>query len=724
MSASTTSRRTFLKAAGAATGGLLVGIALPLRGRAASGSAPASPAVNAYVRIGTDGRVRFIVPKSEMGQGTYTGLAQILADELEVDWQSVSVEAAPVAPVYNSSFAPMQFTGGSSSISGSFELLRKVGATARGLLIAAAAEELRVPASELAAAHGAVVHRASGRRLLYGALAARAAQLPVPADATPKPAAEWRLIGRSMPRLDTAAKVNGSAGFGLDVRLPQLHYAVIARAPSFGGRVASFDAAAARAVPGVVAVKEVPSGVAVIATNTWAAMRGRSALKVDWRDGPGAAVSSEAIAADYARRARTPGVLAHATGDAAAAAAAGARQRLEADFATPYLAHAPMEPLNCAVAFSAAGCDVYSGTQFQTVDRNAAAEVAGLPPEQVRVHTTFLGGGFGRRANPASDFVREAVAVAKDFGRPVLTVWTREDDIHGGYYRPQAHNRLTAALGADGFPLAWTHTQVIQSIIKGTPFEKMMSDPKTGIDAIQHEGASELPYAVPSLRVEVHDAVQPVPVLWWRSVGHTNTAFAVESFIDECAHAAGADPVAYRTALLAAQPRHLAVLKLAAEKAGWGTPPAPGRARGVAVHASFGSVVAEVAEVSLVDGRPKVHRVVAAIDCGLAVNPGQVAAQVESAICYGLSAALYGEVTLAAGRVAQSNFDDYPVVRLGEMPAVEVHIVASSAAPTGVGEPGTPPIAPAVANALYALSGVRARRLPLAHATFAAAKPA
>ncbi len=722
MAASTTSRRSFLKAAGAATGGLLVGIALPLRSRAAASDAPGSSLVNAYVQIGSDGRVRFIVPKSEMGQGVYTGLAQILADELEVDWESIAVESAPVAPVYNASFAPIQFTGGSSSISSSFELLRKVGATARGLLIAAAAEQLGVPATELAAAHGAVVHRASGRRLGYGALATRAAQLPVPADATPKPAADWRLIGRSMPRLDTAAKVNGSAGFGLDVRLPQLHYAVVARAPLFGGRVASLDAAAAKAIPGVVAVKQVPSGVAVIATNTWAALRGRAALKISWRDLPGATVSSDAIAADYARRARAPGILAHATGDVAAAA--GAQQRLEADYPTPYLAHAPMEPLNCAVAFSATGCDVYSGTQFQTIDRNAAAEVAGLPPDQVRVHTTFLGGGFGRRGNPASDFVREAVAVAKDFGRPVMTVWTREDDIHGGYYRPQAHNRLTATLGADGRPLAWTHTQVIQSIVKGTPFEKMMTDPKTGIDAIQHEGASELPYAVPNLRVEVHDAVQPVPVLWWRSVGHTNTAFAVESFIDECAHAAGADPVAYRTALLAAQPRHLAVLQLAAEKAGWGTKPPAGRARGVAVHASFGSVVAEIAEVSLVAGRPKVHRVIAAIDCGLAVNPGQVAAQVESAICYGLSAALYGEVTLVDGHVVQSNFDDYPVVRLSDMPAVEVHIVPSTAAPTGVGEPGTPPIAPAVANALYALTRARARRLPLAHTTFAAGKPA
>jgi isoquinoline 1-oxidoreductase subunit beta len=718
----TTTRRSFLKTAGAAAGGLLVGVALPLRGRAAGTAATAATDVNAYVRVGTDGRVTFLVPKSEMGQGVYTGLAQILAEELEVDWQSVAVESAPVAPVYNVSFAPMQFTGGSSSIASSFEGLRTAGATARSLLIAAAAEQLGVPASELSAAHGAVVHAASGRRLGYGTLAARAATLPPPADATPKPAADWRLIGKSMPRLDTPAKVNGSAEFGLDVRLPGLHYAVVARSPSFGGRAASFDAAAAKAVPGVVAVKEVPSGVAVIAANTWAAIRGRAALKPSWRGLTAAGFSSTATAADYARRARAPGVVVRTQGDVTAVA--DATLRLEADYATPFLAHAPMEPLNCVVAFSPDGCDVYAGTQFQTVDRNAAAEVAGLAPEKVRVHTTFLGGGFGRRANPASDFVREAVAVARDFGKPVMTVWTREDDIRGGYYRPQAHNRLTAALGADGRPAAWTHTQVVQSIIKGTPFEKAMTDARTGIDAIQHEGASEVPYAIPNLRVDVHDSVLPIPVLWWRSVGHTNTAFAVESFIDECAHAAGRDPVAYREVLLAGAPRHLAVLRLVAAAAGWSTPPRRGHARGVAVHASFGSVVAQVAEVSLEGGRPRVHRVVAAIDCGLVVNPGLVAYQVESAVCYGLSAALYGEVTLAAGRVEQSNFNDYPVVRLAEMPAVEVHIVPSTAAPSGVGEPGTPPIAPAVANALYALTKVRARRLPLAHTTFAAGRPA
>lgn len=713
------SRRTFLKTAGAAAGGLLIGLALPVRTRAAgAASVPADTAVNAYVRIATDGRVTLLVPKSEMGQGVYTGFAQILADELEVGLDHVSIEAAPVAAVYNAAFAPMQYTGGSSSISGSFEVLRKAGAAARSVLVGAAAAELGVPADELRAVNGTVVHAASGRHLPYGALAARAATLPLPASPQPKPASEWRLIGRTVPRVDTRAKVDGSAGFGCDVRLPGMAYAVVARPPTFGGTAVRYDEQAARAVRGVLAVRAVPSGIAVIATHTWAAIQGRAALNVEWRAAAGADVSSERIAADYAARARTPGVVVYERG-----AAAGTDGRtLEADYATPYLAHAPMEPLNCAVAFAADGCDIYTGTQFQTVDRASAAAVAGLAPEQVRIHTTLLGGGFGRRANPASDFVREAVEVAKGHPTPVMTVWTREDDLQGGYYRPQAHNRLTAVLGAEGRPAAWTHTQVVQSLTRGTPFHAMLADPRTGIEETQHEGASHLAYAIPNVRVLVHDALQPVPVLWWRSVGHSQTAFAVESFIDECAAAAGQDPYAYRVALLAGQPRHLAVLELVAEKAGWGTPLPAGRARGLAVHASFGSVVAEVVEVSLHKGRPRVHRVVAAIHCGLTVNPGQVAYQVESAVCFALSAALHGEITLVDGRVQQSNFGDYAPLRLEEMPRVEVHIVPSGEPPTGVGEPGTPPLAPALANALYALTGVRARRLPLAHADFGAGR--
>lgn len=716
MHAPLTSRRAFLQASGLAAGGLVVGLALPVRSRAAATPIAGDATLNAYVKVGADSRVTLVIPKSEMGQGVYTGFAQILADELEVSLEAVVIETAPVAAVYNAAFAPIQFTGGSSSISGSFETLRKAGATAREMLILAGAAELQVPASELHAADGHVVHAASGRRLPYGTLAARAATLPPPADARPKPASEWKLIGRAVPRIETRGKTDGSARFGLDVRLPGLAYAVVARAPTFGASVATFDASAARAVPGVLAVRQVPSGIAVIATNTWSAQQGRKALRIEWRDGPGAAFSSDALAADYATRAKRPGTAVHAVGNVEGHTG----RRVEGDFATPFLAHAPMEPLNCTVAFSDGGCDVYTGTQFQTVDRAAAAAVAGLAPEQVRIHTTLLGGGFGRRANPASDFVREAVAVAKGHPTPVMTMWTREDDLQGGYYRPLAHNRLGAVLGQDGLPVAWTHTQVVQSLIAGTPFESMMMDPKTGLDHSQHEGAADLPYAIPNVRVDVHGAKAPVPVLWWRSVGHTNTAFAVESFIDMCATTVGRDPLEYRRRLLAQQPRHLAVLNLAAEKADWAKPLPRGHARGIAVHASFGSVVAEVAEVSLVDGRPKVHRVVAAIDCGLVVNPSQVAYQVESAVCFGLSAALHGEITIVDGHVQQSNFSDYVPLRHEEMPRVEVHIVPSTNPPSGVGEPGTPVIAPAIANALARLTGMRARRLPLTHTVFPA----
>ena len=717
------SRRTLLKSAGAAAGGLLFGFSLPLAVRGAvAGRASAPPAaLNAFVRIGTDGSVTLLVGKSEMGQGVFTGYAQLLGEELEVDWQTVRVESAPAAPAYNVPGLPVQFTGGSMSVASGFVAMRQAGAYARSLLLSAAAESLGVPATELIAENGTVLHKASGRRLGYGALAARAAELPAPPPAALKAPSEWKLIGKPMKRVDTREKINGRAGFGLDVRLKDQHFAMVSRAPSFGATLASFDAAPAKAIAGVVAVVEVPSGVAVIATNTWAARQGRDALKPVWHDGPATGFSSSALAREYARLAATAGTVAHVSGDVAAVTGAG--KRLEADYATPYLAHASMEPLNCTVAFTPQGCDVYAGTQMQSPDQMAAAAAAGLPLEKVRIHTTYLGGGFGRRAAATSDFVREAVSVARNFPYPVMTVWSREDDMRGGFYRPQSHSRFAAMLGADGLPVSWRHTQVVQPVIKGTPFEAMAVDPKTGLDATTHEGASDLPYAIANVRVEVHDGAQPIPVLWWRSVGHSNTGFVVESFIDECAHAAAKDPLAYRLALLGDAPRHRAVLELAAAKAGWGTPLPKGRARGIAVHESFGSVVAEVAEVSLEDGAPRVHRVVAAIHCGVAVNPNLIAQQLESAVTFGLSAALHGEITLEDGRVQQSNFNDYEVVRQGAAPLVEAYIVPSADAPTGVGEPGLPPIAAATANALFALTGIRARRLPLKHTDFTV-KPA
>jgi len=712
------SRRTFLKHSSTGAAALLLGISLPGVSESAAATPLATPrdtSLTAFVRIDASGRVTLVIPKSEMGQGVFTGLSQALADELEVDWDMICVESAPVAPIYNAPFVPMQYTGGSSSIAGSFAAMRTAGATARMLLIAAAAQELSVPADTLHAEHGAVVNPKNGRRLPYGTLAARAASLPVPKDPPLKDPKQWRYIGKPMPRLDALEKSNGRAHFGLDIRVPNLHFAVVARAPTFGGRIAKLDASAAKAISGVVAIKEIPSGVAVIARHTWAAMQGRRALKIEWQAGKSAGFSSAQLSADYAALSRKPGVLVHGRGSVAAVHDG---IHLEADYSTPFLAHAPMEPLNCLVVFGPTSCDIHTGTQFQTADHHAAAEVAGLPPDQVRIHTPYLGGGFGRRANPANDFVREAVFVAKGFEAPVMTVWSREDDIRGGYYRPLAHNRLTVTIGIDGRPSTWTHTQVVQALTKGTMLEKLSVDPKTGVERAQHEGASDLPYEIENLEVRVHDGTAPVPVLWWRSVGHSNTAFAVESFMDECAHAAKADPLDYRLALLKKQPRHTAVLKLVAEKAHWGQTPPPGRARGLAVHASFNSVVAQVAEVSLVDGKPRVHRVVAAVHCGTAVNPSLIAAQIESAICFGLSAALHGEIVIDGGHVTAGNFNDYPPVRIGEMPSVEVHIVPSTDYPTGIGEPGLPPIAPAVANALYELTGVRARRLPLTHTDF------
>ena len=720
------SRRDFLKDAGIAAGGLLVGFSLPA---ARAGNTPgatageiASADINAFVRVGSDDIVTLIIGKSEMGQGVFTGYAQLIGEELEVDWRRVRVESAPVATVYNNPTYPFQGTGGSDSILTGFTAMREAGARARILLIAAGAETMRVPVSELIAENGAVVHRASGQRLPYGSLAARAAKLPAPQSVTLKQSSQWRLIGKSLSGIDSREKSMGLATFGLDVRLKDLHYAMIARSSTFGGTVISFDAAPAKAIPDVVAVVEVPTGIAVIATNTWAARRGRDALKVRWRAGRAGGFSSSQLAKAYAELSARPGVVALTLGHSSAASA-GAAKPLVAEYATPFLAHATMEPLNCTVAITADACHVYSGTQSQTIDRKAAAEVTGLPPEKVHVHTTYLGGGFGRRANPNSDFVREATAVAKAFHKPVMTVWSREDDMRGGYYRPQAHNRLTASLGKDGLPTSWTHTQVVQPLYAGTAFESMAVDPKTGLDLSTLDGAADMPYAIPNIRIEVHQQKQPVPVQWLRSVGHSATAFAIESFIDECAHAAGRDPLEYRLALLKDKPRHVACLKLVAEKAGWGTKLPPGRARGIAVHQMSGATtVAEVAEVSLIDGKPHVHRVVAAMDCGIAINPRSITQQVQGAVNFGLSAALFAEITLEGGEVQQSNYDTYQIVRFQDAPTVEAYIVPSTEPPSGVGQEAVPPIAPAVANALFSLTGIRARRLPLKHSTFASAR--
>ncbi|HXV20007.1 MAG TPA: xanthine dehydrogenase family protein molybdopterin-binding subunit, partial [Desulfuromonadales bacterium] len=573
-----------------------------------------------------------------------------------------------------------------------------------------AARRWQVEPASCRAESGRVLH-AGGKSLAYGELAEAAARLPVPTEIRLKNPASYRLLGKPRPRLDSPAKIDGTARFGLDVQLPGMLTAVIARPPVFGGKVVSVRSEKAKAVPGVQQVVQVPSGVAVVATGFWPAQQGREALEIVWDDGAGATLSTAGMREKYAKLARTAGLTARKEGDPEAVLATAARQ-LGAEYEVPYLAHATMEPLNCVVDLRDDRCDIWTGTQMQTFDRSAAAGAAGLKPEQVSIHTTFLGGGFGRRANPQSDFVVEAVHVAKAVKKPVKVVWTREDDTRGGYYRPMWYDRIAAGLDGEGKLVAWRHTIVGQSIMAGTPFEGGMV--KEGVDETSVEGASDIPYAIPNLLVDLHSPKNVVPVLWWRSVGHSHTAFVVEGFLDEAAHAAGKDPFEFRRALLAGKPRHRGVLELAAQKAGWGKALPAGRGRGIAVHESFGSFIAQVAEVSVgPKGEVRVHRVVCAIDCGKIVNPDTIEAQMESGIVFGLSAALHGAITLKNGRVEQGNFDDYPLLRIDEMPQVEVHIVPSEEAPGGVGEPGVPPVAPAVANAVFAASGARLRSLPM-----------
>ena len=709
-------RREFLKTAALSAAGLVIAFYVPAGRRFAHAAGTAAPAVpplppaNAFLRIAPDDTVTVLLAHSEMGQGIWTTLPMLIAEELDADWSRVRVEHAPAAPVYAHTAFGAQLTGGSTTTWSEFDRYRQVGATARLLLVQAAAQRLGVSPGACRTENGAVI--AGDERLRYGELADDAAKLPMPATVALKDPKDWRVIGRPTRRLDTPEKIDGRAVFGLDVKLDGLLTAVVARSPVFGGKVKSFDDSAAKAVPGVRKVVQVPSGVAVVADHFWAAQQGREALKVDWDLGAGATLDSVAMLAELRRLAGTDGKLAASAGDAPGALAK-AGQPVTAEYVVPYLAHAPMEPLNCTVRIGPDSCEIWTGTQAQTFEQMTAAAITGLKPEQVQIHTTFLGGGFGRRAVPSSDWVNEAVHVAKAAAAPVKTVWTREDDVRGGYYRPAFLHRLRVALGDDGLPVAWDHAMVGQSVMAGTPFEASYA--KTGVDPSSVEGVADSPYlkAIANHRVQLHDHRAPVPVLWWRSVGHSHTAFVMESMIDELARAAGVDPVAYRRRLLAGQPRHLGVLDLATQKAGWGSPLPAGRARGVAVHESFGSYVAQVAEVSLVNGRIRVHRVVCAIDCGIAVNPATIEAQMESGIAFGLGAALESEITFKDGRVQQSNFDDYKVLRLPDMPQVEVHIVPSRERPGGVGEPGTPPIAPAVANAVAALTGQRLRELPL-----------
>jgi len=713
-------RREFLKTSAAVTGGLCIAAYVPELGAGARELAAAPPAAfapNAFVRIAPDDTVTVIVNHSEMGQGVYTSLPMLLNEELEADWSKIKIEAAPVDPSYNHTIYGVQMTGGSSTTPSEWERFRKMGAMARIMLTEAAATKWNVPPESCHVAKGFVIHAESGKKASYGSLTEAASQLKPPPNIPLKDPKKFTLIGKPARRLDTPSKTNGTAQFGLDVKLPGMLFAVVARPPVFGGKVSNVDSADAMKIAGVRAVEQIPSGVAVIADRYWAAKLGRDKLKIKWDDGENAGLSTSKMTEEFSKASSSPGNIARKNGDPQGALSSAAKT-ITAEYDVPYLAHAMMEPLNCVVDLRAGSCELWTGTQFETVDRAAAAQVAGLSPEKVKVNTTLLGGGFGRRANPASDFIVEAVHVAKVAKAPVKVVWTREDDLAGGWYRPKWHDRFVAGLDAEGNPVAWTHTIVGQSITDGTPFAAFTI--KNGVDSTSVEGAADILYGIPNLQVDLHTPKIGVPVQWWRSVGHSHTGFSVEAFLDEVAHAGQKDPYELRRKLLAKEPRMLAVLNLAAEKANWGKPLPKGVARGIATHFSFETYVAQVIEASVEkNGNVKVRRVVCAVDCGRVINPDIVKAQMEGGIVFGLTAALKTEITLENGRVQQRNFHDYQMLRMFESPVIEVHIVPSDASPTGVGEPSVPPVAPALSNAIFAATCKRIRSLPIRTADLA-----
>ncbi len=722
------SRRDFLKAGAGLTLAVSIPSVLANNKLKAGGPGLAGSAVeagnfapNAFVTIGSDNTVTVISKHLEMGQGVYTGLATLVAEELDADWSTVKVEGAGASTKhYNNLFWGAQGTGGSTAIANSFEQMRTAGATARAMLVNAAAAQWKVPALEITVSNGVVSHAKSNRKATFGELAEAASEQTVPGEINLKDPKDFKLIGKTAPRKDSVAKTNGTAMFTQDMKLPGMLVAVVAHPPKFGGIVKNVDDKAARAIAGVSDVVTIPSGVAVLATNYWTAKKGRDALNIEWDLSTAYKGSSEQITVEYTKLLGKRGTVVRQDGDTESQFARSERT-VESDYHFPFLAHASMEPLNCLIKLDRDSAEVWNGEQMQTADQAAVAGVLGLDPEKVKLNMLYAGGSFGRRANPQADYLVETAHIVKAIGgkAPVKLVWSREDDMKGGYYRPVYAHRLRAALGKNGLPLAWENRIVGQSIAKGSPFEGFLV--KDGVDATSVEGSSNLPYQIPNMLVDLHTTNEQVrvPIQWWRAVGSTHTAYATEVFVDELAVQAKQDPVKYRATLLTKHPRHAGVLKLVAEKAGWNKPLAPAgdgakRGRGIAVHESFNSFVAQVVEVTVQkDGNFKVDRVVCAVDCGVVVNPDVVKAQMEGCIGFALAAALTGEITLKDGEVQQSNYHDYPVLRINEMPKVEVHMVQSGEKPTGVGEPGVPPLAPALANALFNATGKRIRKLPI-----------
>jgi len=704
-------RRDFIKTGSAAGAGLVLGFYVPSR----NGTAAATPAAfepNVFLRIDTTGQVTLIAPRPEMGQGVRTSLPMLVAEELECDWTKIRVEQAIADKKYGD-----QSVGGSGTVRESWMPLRKAGAAAREMLIAAAAARWAVKPDECRAESSFVHHTASKRKLSFAELAEAAGKLAVPKEPKLKEPSQFRLLGQRVHRVDTPAKVKGAAEFGIDVRVPGMKYAALARCPVFGGTLASFDAAKAKAIPGVRDAVRIGDSVAVIADNTWAAFQGRDALEVQWNEGPNAKLTSAAIHEQFVADAAKGGVVWRNDGDVDAALKAAPKQ-LNTVYEFPFLSHAPMEPMNCTAHVKADGVEVWVPTQVPQDIQEAVAKAAGVDESKVRVNITYLGGGFGRRLQ--DDYAIEAALVSKAIGEPVKVMWTREDDTQHDYYRPASYHALSAAIGADGAPAAFRHVVAGPSIIR-----QLYGGAPDGLDAAL---VNQTPYcyATPNVKLAYAMSNTAIPVGWWRAVYSTHCAHATECFVDEMAHAASKDPYEFRRNLLAGDgtvasgrakisvARLRAVLELAATKAGWGTPLPKGQARGIACNPAFSSFAATVAEVSIADGEVRVHRIVCAIDCGMIVNPDTVEAQVEGSVVYALSAALKQTIAIEGGRVMQSNFHDFPMLRIHEMPKVEVHIVKSNEAPSGSGEPGVGPVGPAVVNAIFALTGKRIRRMPIA----------
>ncbi len=714
-------RRTFLKASAAVGGGLMIGFFLP--GASRDAEAAAGPIrLNAFVKVGTDGKVTFLCGQSEMGQGSHNALAMMIAEELEVDLKNVRIEQGGIDPAFGNpryigfkAVGGFQGTGGSSSVRNVGVRVRHAGAAARFMLIAAGAQRMNVSQLECVAENGWVNHQPSGRKVSYGAIANDAARMVAPDDPVLKQPSEFKILGKRTPRHDTPLKVTGKALYGLDVKRPGMLIATVAKCPVFGGKVKSYNAERALKVKGVKKVVQISSGVAVVADSFWAAKKGRDALDVTWDEGPMAKVSSPDIYKNWVELAKGPTAAERLkTGDVGAALASGAK-RVEAVYEVPFLAHVCMEPMNATAHFKGDSVEIWAPTQAQSWNQHAVSQLTGLPPQAITIHTTYLGGGFGRRLE--SDYVLDAVETSRAAGNvPVKAMWTREDDLQHDFYRPASHNVLEAALGGDGMPTAWRHRIVGASILQYFKnFAHFLR--KDGLDPTSVLGAADyFPYDIPNVYVDYVNNNPGVPSGFWRSVGNSQNGFIMESFIDELAHAAGKDPYQYRRQLMAKPhaARLRAVLDLAAEKSGWDKPLPAGVHRGIAAHFSYSSYCAQVAEVSVAkDGKMKVHRVVAAIDPGWIVNPDTIAAQIEGGIFYGLTAALYGEITVRNGRVEQSNFNDYKIARMDEMPKVEVHILQGQGEQGGIGEPGVPPIAPAVCNAIFAATGKRVRKLPI-----------